>query len=235
VVWYPGLRSSAASAKSDSRHRAALPFRAVNLPDTPGYDGGLQRHHLLPHQLRSKRCFGALFHEIGREWPGFDDFRRNGMLLPASDAAALRTGLPLHRGPHRNYSAMVIERVGRVEADWSNLRRRAPQAAHDEAVASLQLLQRALRRRLLDPGLNRLALNRFAPLGHDVDFSGLDAMVDRLWPASDPEGGAPGFLFEKGNAGQAEGFMLAGAAHSSLAGLGMLMTPAGKALAGGWE
>lgn len=182
-----GLRSVTAPARPSPKQRTALPFRAVNLQGTPGYDGGLQRHHLLPLQLRSKRCFDALFHEIGGQWPGFDDFRRNGMLLPASDAAALRTGLPLHRGPHRDYNAMVIERVGQVEADWSNLRRRAPQAAHDDAVASLQSLQRALHRRLLDPGLNRLTLNRFAPLGHGADFSEIDAMVDLLWPASDPE------------------------------------------------
>jgi len=128
-----GLRSGAAQAKSGPKHRAALSFRAVNLPDTPGYDCGLQRHHLLPRQLRSKRCFDALFHEIGREWPGFDDFRGNGMLLPANDAAALRTGLPLHRGPHRDYNAMVIERVGGGEEDWSNLRRRAPQTQLEQS------------------------------------------------------------------------------------------------------
>jgi hypothetical protein len=166
--------------------RAALPFRAVNLPDTPGYDPGLQRHHLLPRQLLSRRCFGSLFEAIGREWAGFDDFRSNGMLLPASAAAALRIGLPLHRGPHRDYNAMVIERVGQVEAHWSSARLRAPRTAHGDAVARLQLLQRALRRRLLDPGRKRLALNRSDPLGQLVDFTKIDAMVDMLWPASDP-------------------------------------------------
>jgi hypothetical protein len=166
--------------------RPALPFRTVNLRGAPGYDPGLQRHHLLPRQLLSKRCFGLLFEEIGREWPGFDDFRSNGMLLPASDAAALRIGLPLHRGPHREYNAMVIERVGQVEAQWSSMRWHAPRAAHGDAVASLQLLQRALRRRLLDPGRKRLALNRFDPRGRLVDFTEIDAMVDALWPASDP-------------------------------------------------
>lgn len=94
--------------------RERLTFRAVNRKDAPDYNPGLQRHHLLPRQLLSRRCFGNLFDAIGRERIGFDDFRSNGLLLPASDAAALRLALPLHRGPHRDYNAMVIERVGQV-------------------------------------------------------------------------------------------------------------------------
>ena len=47
---------------------------------------------------------------------GFDDFRRNGLLLPANDAAAIRLGLPLHRGPHHSYNELVFERVGQIEA-----------------------------------------------------------------------------------------------------------------------
>lgn len=175
--------------------RTALPFRAVNMPDTPGYDPGLQRHHLLPRQLSTKGCFGALFAEIEREWPGLDDFRHNGMLLPSSDAAALRIGLPLHRGPHRDYNAMVIERVGQIEAHWSRMRPRAPAVAHRDAVARLGLVQRALRRRLLDPGRKRLALNRHDPLGQATDFMQIDALVEALWPASDPwawQSDAPG-------------------------------------------
>jgi hypothetical protein len=165
-----------------------LSFRAVNRRDMVGYDGGLQRHHLLPRQLVQARCFGPLFAELGRERVGFDDFRANGLLLPASEAAALRIGLPLHRGPHRDYNAMVIERVGEVEAQWSRLRLRAPEIAHLEAVRRLGQLQRDLRRRLLDPG-RRLRLNRRDPLGHGVDFSLLDAMVDSLWAATAPGAG----------------------------------------------
>lgn len=123
-----------------------------------------------------------MFDEIGRERIGFDDFRSNGMLLPASDIAVLRLGLPLHRGPHRAYNALVIERVGQVEFDWSALRFKAPEIALDQAMLRLGLLQRALRRRLLDPLRKRIALNRFDPIGAAVDFSELDAMADALWP-----------------------------------------------------
>lgn len=166
--------------------RASISFRAVNRRGDPDYEAGLQRHHLLPRQLLGRNCFGAMFDTIGRERIGFDDFRSNGLLLPASDAAAVRIGLPLHRGPHRDYNAMVIERVGQVEAGWSALRLKAPEIALESALMRLELLQRALRRRLLDPGRMRLSLNRLDPNGRQVDFSELDAMADALWAGTVP-------------------------------------------------
>ena len=161
--------------------RDRLSFRAVNRRSAPDYDPGLQRHHLLPRQLLGQRCFGPLFQSIGRERVGFDDFRSNGLLLPARDEAAMRIGLPLHRGPHRDYNAMVIERVGQVEAGWAALRSRAPEIALDQALMRLELLQRALRRRLLDPLRHRLSLNRHDPLGRNADFTEIDAMAESLW------------------------------------------------------
>src|SRR5690606_19089166 len=104
-----------------------------------------------------------------------DDFRSNGLLLPASDIAAVRIGLPLHRGPHRNYNALVIERVGQVEAGWSAVRFREPEVALEHALMRLSLLQRALRRRLLDPLRSPFVLNRGDPLGASLDFAELDA------------------------------------------------------------
>lgn len=113
----------------------------------------------------------------------FDDFRRNGLLLPANDSAAVKIGLPLHRGPHRDYNAMVIERFGQIEAGWSARRVRAPEAALMEAWERLELLQRALRRRLLAQR-QRLRLNSRDPWNSQADFSRLDAMADLLWPAT---------------------------------------------------
>jgi hypothetical protein len=49
----------------------------------------------------------------------------------------------------------------------------------------LSLLQRALRRRLLNPMRNRLVLNRSDPLGQSFGFTELDGMVDALWPETD--------------------------------------------------
>jgi hypothetical protein len=56
------------------------------------------------------------------------------------------------------------------------------------------LVQRALRRRLLDPVRKPLALNRHDPLAEAADFRQMDAMVDMLWPASDPRAEEPAFI-----------------------------------------
>jgi hypothetical protein len=98
-----------ASAWIGNARRPRLSFRSVNRKDAAGYQPGMQRHHLLPNQLLSKRCFAPLFEAVGRDRLGFDDFRLNGLLLPANGEAALKMRLPLHRGPHRDYNAMVAE------------------------------------------------------------------------------------------------------------------------------
>lgn len=159
-----------------------IAFRSVNVPGGAGYDPSLQRHHLLPRQLLSKRCFGAMFAQAGRERVGFDDFRTNGLLLPATEAATIRTGMPLHRGPHRRYNEVVIARVGRIEASWASGRCRDEHAALVEALLRLHLLQVALRRHLLEQR-RRVLLNRKDPLGTGFDFSELDAMAGSLWGA----------------------------------------------------
>jgi hypothetical protein len=163
--------------------RKAIPFRCVNRRGTPAYDQGLQRHHLLPRQLLGRRCFGPMFEAIGRTEVGFDDFRRNGLLLPATEEATIRTGMPLHRGPHRHYNELVIERVGRIEARWSAAQARDSEAALREALERLALLQAALRRRLLSER-RALVLNRRDPLGTGFDFTELDAMAETLWAAT---------------------------------------------------
>lgn len=106
--------------KPDLRiQRPRIPFRTVNRADRPGYDPQMQRHHLLPFQIMSCRPLRSMIDGLDRRRLGFDDFRINGMLLPAREESALATSLPLHRGPHRQYNALVMERVGQIERDWS--------------------------------------------------------------------------------------------------------------------
>ncbi len=126
-----------------------------------------------------------MFQALGRERIGFDDFRNNGMLLPARAEAAIRMGLPLHCGPHRAYNELVIERVGQIEAGWAVLRKQGARHASETALERLLLLQRALRRRLLDASTGAFQLNRRDPLGKAPDFSALDAMAATLWPDTD--------------------------------------------------
>jgi hypothetical protein len=96
--------------------------------------------------------------------------------------ATIRTGMPLHRGPHNRYNEVVINRVGRIEQRWSLARRNDEAAALIEALLRLHLLQGALRRQLLAQR-RRVLLNRNDPLGTGYDFSELDAMADALWSA----------------------------------------------------
>lgn len=173
--------------------RRRLRFASINRPGAPDYDPGLQRHHLIPRQVQSQRCFAALFEAVGEKRIGFDDFRANGMLLPASDAAALRMAMPLHRGPHRRYSGVVIDRIGRIEATWAKVRlQRGLDLACEQALMQLRLVQRALRRRLLQGARGAFALSRRDPLWQAPDFSELDAMADRLWAEAQAGTDGPG-------------------------------------------
>lgn len=161
--------------------RTTLSFRAVNRRDAPGYEAGLQRHHLLPFQLVDTRAFTTFVTTLGRTRIGFDDFRRNGLLLPARETTAQLLGLPLHRGPHRAYNAMVLERVGQIEARWSHRRLAETEAALDEALFRLGLLQAALRRRLLAPTGRSIVLNRRDPALAADAFAELDDLAELLW------------------------------------------------------
>ncbi|MBO9517398.1 MAG: AHH domain-containing protein [Porphyrobacter sp.] len=144
----------------------------------------MQRHHLLPRQLLSHRAFGQFLDAVGRSEHSFDDFRRNGLLLPATGESALRLGLPLHRGPHRRYNSMVMERVGQIEAEWSRLRPRSPENARAQALMRMDLLQRALRRRLLQDRRPAVRLNRLDPVQNWPDFTALDTLAQELWSES---------------------------------------------------
>lgn len=158
--------------------RQRIPFRKVNRRGAPDYQPGMQRHHLLPRQLLTQHCFVRLFDALGRDRLGFEDFRRNGLLLPCEWDSAVRIGLPLHRGPHGAYNGLVAERVGQIEGAWSRGRFSAPDRAHDQAMMRMNLLQGALRRRLLRPDWPRRPSVKLEP---QRDFSELDAMVEALW------------------------------------------------------
>jgi hypothetical protein len=75
---------------------------------------------------------------------------------------------------------MVIERVGQIEESWAKRHINEPEAALNEAMFSLGLLQNALRKRLLTER-KRLVLNKKDPLGAGFDFRELDAMAEELW------------------------------------------------------
>lgn len=185
-----GRSIKAAVAETGARlvdcERSTIAFRAVNRRSDPFYRADMQRHHLLPRQLLGASYFSGLFAAVGPVAIGFDDFRANGLLLPSSSSAALDTGLPLHRGPHRIYNELVADRVGRVEAGWRRNRLHNPATARVEALMRLQLLQMALRKRLLQREGKLARLNRKDPFRAGIDFTELDALAEALWAVSAP-------------------------------------------------
>lgn len=170
------------SRKPETVKRKALPFGSVNVAGHPDYAPGLQRHHLIPRQLLGSAALGRMISRIGTDRLGFHDFRRNGLLLPASEVTAQRIGLPLHRGPHRSYNELVMERAGQIEVRWALERAAGSPNADYEALMRFDLLQRALRRKLLDPhSWSRSPLNAHDPA---LEFGHLDAMAEILWSAT---------------------------------------------------
>lgn len=163
----------------DRRERGRLPFHRVNRRGSPGFDPGLQRHHLLPRQLLGMECFATLFQRIRPATLGFHDFRANGLLLPSREESAMRLALPLHRGPHRQYNAMVIERFGQIEAGFATIAAAHPRVAECEARFRINLLQRGLRHRLIKARNKAYRLNSRDPLGQ-----GSTLASSTRWPSN---------------------------------------------------
>ena len=88
--------------------------------------------------------------------------------------------MPLHRGPHRDYNEMVIEKVGRIEQSWSKGRTWSDDARHIDALDRLARLQDRLRLNLLDRR-RALHLSSKDPRSSAPDFSRLDALAEDLW------------------------------------------------------
>jgi A nuclease family of the HNH/ENDO VII superfamily with conserved AHH len=70
---------------------------------------GFQRHHVIPVNIIGGRVFAGLFALVVQLGFNPQSFVANGLLLPATEHMAVRTGLPLHRGPHKQYDNLVAE------------------------------------------------------------------------------------------------------------------------------
>lgn len=184
--------------KSAKIHATDLNFSSVKGWGVRGNSPGWQRHHVLPRQLLTCDSLKHFFAELVPQGLGFEDFGANGVLLPATERLALKHGLPLHRGPHRLYNELVLERVAAIEMSWSQSRKgrrifsgsAADQLARCRAdivaLDRLSLVRLALKRRLLNNVGRPVILNRKDPIGSGIDFSHLDSMVEQLWQDTHP-------------------------------------------------
>ena len=136
---------------------------------------GFQKHHLIPAQIFQSPSFAKLFSKAQKCGVDLRDFRTNGIYLPGTEKLAVKSQRPLHRGPHPHYNQMVAERLCAIER--SN--------KHYENEASylglrISNTQRALHKMLSNKPC-KIILNKRDPLSRSVDFTHLEADVDRLW------------------------------------------------------
>lgn len=142
---------------------------------------GFQRHHLVPIALIQRPQMAAMFDQLRPEGFALQHFDRNGLILPASEVAALRLGHALHRGPHHGYSDVVTARVERIRVHFSAQAPADLRAARRTAVMRLRLLQDAVRRALTDRHGAGFWLNRRDPMRLFVDRPYLDDAIERLF------------------------------------------------------
>jgi hypothetical protein len=128
-----------------------------------------QRHHLIPVAVFSSRHFAIDFARVKRA-TGFDpsDFRTNGIFLPSTEIAAIKTKQPLHRGPHPRYSDAVAGQVAAIFRDKAGC---SGDAIRQHGL--LRNLQSSLYHSLSSNRCN-IILNRRDPLARQVDFRCLD-------------------------------------------------------------
>jgi hypothetical protein len=135
---------------------------------------GFQRHHVIPVNVIGSGVFAGLFALITHVGFSPHSFVANGLLLPSTENMAMQTGLPLHRGPHRQYDALIAEGLNMV---WEGMR----QGPMPDNVTVLRLLSEFVghvRRTLQNDGA--LLLNRYDPRVTNLALSSLDADIAKL-------------------------------------------------------
>ncbi len=147
----------------------------------PAPQTGFQRHHLIPIALLHRPQMAAMFEQLHVEGFALEHFGRNGLMLPACEPVALRSGHALHRGPHRGYSDVIAARVEGIRAHFAFHAPTDPRAARRTAVMRLRLLQDTTRRALTDRHGAGFWLNRRDPMRLFVDRPYLDEAIDRLF------------------------------------------------------
>lgn len=123
----------------------------------------------------------TMFDHLRREGFALQQFDRNGVMLPAWEEMALRSGHALHRGPHRGYTDVIAARVEQVRATFERQAHSDYCTARRTAVMRLCLIQNTMRRALTDGHRGGFWLNRRDPMRLFVDRPYLDAAIDRMY------------------------------------------------------
>lgn len=159
-----------------------IAFCRVNRRGQPDYRPERQRHHLLPMALFRRKQFRQFFADLAPVGFTFDDFATNGLLLPTTEIEALRWGMPLHRGPHPRYNALILMRAENIRATYAWSRRRFWDRL--DCLQRLRLLQNAVRRALLGSSAFPVSLHQRDPMRSRLDFGTIDEMIEKAWAYS---------------------------------------------------
>lgn len=149
--------------------------------DAPPPLAGFQRHHLVPVALLRRPQMAWMFDYLSSEGFGLHRFARNGLMLPACEAAALSSGHALHRGPHHGYTDVLAARVEHIRVHFALHAPVDLREARRTAAMRLSLLQDVMRRALTDGHRGGFWLNRRDPMRLFADRSYLDDAIDRLF------------------------------------------------------
>ncbi len=139
----------------------------------PGEFLKVQRHHLIPNEVVYSGKFRLLFQAVGSIGFCANDFRTNGMLLPPCEATAIVMGMPLHRGPHPAYTALIEERVAAIDRRF-----RPTKAGAIDALLRFRILQRGSQKALKARRVTHL--NRRDPFAAGVSFAHIDDQITQI-------------------------------------------------------
>jgi A nuclease family of the HNH/ENDO VII superfamily with conserved AHH len=145
---------------------------------------GFHCHHLIPVEVLEMKSLALIVGKARSAGFDPDDFATNGMFLPNVERNAECFQLPLHRGAHPQYNALVAHRI----ADLGN---GEPAQLHQQ----FHQLQIALAHGLRSPATKMLVAHPLRdsmrdPLRPAGDFRKIDGQINLLWTITDP-GSAP--------------------------------------------
>ena len=155
-----------------------VPFASVNLPGDILYREGWVRHHVMPMQCIRDPTLGPFLSKMRSQRFYIDDFNKNGILLPTLRSQSKLTGLPLHRGGHRNYNARIIAERNAIRVFCEPIRTESYRL--EIALSGLCSLQKRVRYAIVTQRVDHV--DRVILRGRTD--SDLDALIDRLFLAN---------------------------------------------------
>jgi hypothetical protein len=112
------------------------PFASVNSRGSANYLDGWHKHHVFTSQCRNDRELNLLFVAMEARGVSLNDFRFNGMLLPAVEKESRRANLPLHVVGHKLYNKGLLEHLHQIRRFCETIR---TDAVQNFAAAALGL------------------------------------------------------------------------------------------------